>query len=348
MSELLNRDGIWYIRWTDATRRRRWRSTKIRTSVDPTGKIAAQVQRDFDTRQAKQIAGIEDSAPPIHDCLVRVIGLKRQASPKWQGESQTRLKRWAAWFSGRGIDNFGQVTPEILEDYIEERRQAVGPKTVKTEIDLLRSAARMANRTLQKPIPVDTWPQVVKVTAERPERIGAYSREEVDRILADLEHPRRNHWYVPVLLLSYLGCRWGELLALTVGDVRLDGQLPAVRFESRKTARNVREQHRWVDVHRRIRPILGKLVTDRKPGEKLLIDPPNIHDARNVLSRCCERLGIQYRRVHGFRHTWITEMLRSGVPMAVVMYMAGHRNLATTQKYTHVTDIDRGWVDRSL
>ena len=39
---------------------------------------------------------------------------------------------------------------------------------------------------------------------------------------------------------------------------------------------------------------------------------------------------------HTTRHTWISQMLHSGVPLKVVSVMAGHRNLTTTQKCAHL------------
>ncbi len=41
---------------------------------------------------------------------------------------------------------------------------------------------------------------------------------------------------------------------------------------------------------------------------------------------------------HDLRHTFITDLIESGTPLPVVMKLAGHRDIKTTQRYYHLTD----------
>ena len=43
---------------------------------------------------------------------------------------------------------------------------------------------------------------------------------------------------------------------------------------------------------------------------------------------------------HVLRHTCATEMLRRGVNLRVIQEALGHKNIATTQIYTHVVNDD--------
>jgi hypothetical protein len=47
--------------------------------------------------------------------------------------------------------------------------------------------------------------------------------------------------------------------------------------------------------------------------------------------------------VHCLRHGFVTLMLAMGVPVAHVMRLVGHENMATTQKYLHLAGLDAGW-----
>jgi len=347
MSSLIKRGAVWYITWyVDGNQR--WKSTRIKVSDDPGGKSAKQVQRDHDSRAAKQIAGLEDERLTIQDALARQIASIRQASVRYQGDCKARASRLVKWFERRGIVLLEQILPKHIDKLIEERKRAgLAGKTIKYDLDQLKAAIKIANRTRTiKPIAVGAWPTVARTTAMRPERVGAYSLDEVTRIIEYLgKRQQRKHWQIPIKLLAYIGCRWGELEALRVGDVDLRGQSPMVRIESHKTARSRKEQHRYVEVHPAILQDLAALVSGRGT-EDLLINVPDRHNACNVLTRACKALKIRYRRLHGLRHCWISTMLSAGVPLAVVMTMAGHRNLSTTQGYLHLDPKQTGWISR--
>jgi integrase len=65
---------------------------------------------------------------------------------------------------------------------------------------------------------------------------------------------------------------------------------------------------------------------------------------RDYLHRVCHCLGLSTRIVpHQFRHTYATEMLRSGVSFPVLMKLLGHVNPEMTMRYVNValTDLER-------
>jgi site-specific recombinase XerC len=65
---------------------------------------------------------------------------------------------------------------------------------------------------------------------------------------------------------------------------------------------------------------------------------------RDYLHRVCHSLGLPTRIApHQFRHTYATEMLRSGVSFPVLMKLLGHVNPDMTMRYVDValTDLER-------
>ena len=82
---------------------------------------------------------------------------------------------------------------------------------------------------------------------------------------------------------------------------------------------------------------------DPLPAEGRLLARPSgkealVHQLRDYLHLVCHSLGLSTRIVpHQFRHTYATEMLRSGVDFAAVMKLLGHTSPEMTMLYVEVT-----------
>ena len=55
-----------------------------------------------------------------------------------------------------------------------------------------------------------------------------------------------------------------------------------------------------------------------------------------LATEACERAGIGRVTWHKLRHTTATELMRQGVPLAVVSEVLGHTSVEMTKRYTHV------------
>ncbi|MGH9606775.1 MAG: tyrosine-type recombinase/integrase [Terracidiphilus sp.] len=85
-------------------------------------------------------------------------------------------------------------------------------------------------------------------------------------------------------------------------------------------------------------PAHGRLLA--RPGSKIAI----LVQLRDYLHQVCHSLGLSTGIVpHQFRHTYATEMLRSGVSFPVLMKLLGHVNPEMTMRYVDVvlTDLQR-------
>lgn len=63
-----------------------------------------------------------------------------------------------------------------------------------------------------------------------------------------------------------------------------------------------------------------------------LYDPTNVYVA---YSRLLKKAGIAHRKFHALRHTYASELIRSGVPVPEVQRLMGHSDIATTMIYVH-------------
>lgn len=173
------------------------------------------------------------------------------------------------------------------------------------------------------------------------------------------------HWKPLVILLGGSGIRWGELAALTVGDVDLE-QL-AVRitkaekqdpdFPSRTIIGppKTKKARRTVTLPAEVVAVLEPLVTGRKKTERLFLPPkggPLRHRTfyRDIwLRKSLPGSGIvlPFPRLHDLRHSHVAWLIAQGVPLPVIQARLGHEKITTTiDTYGHLLpDLQRAAAD---
>lgn len=163
-------------------------------------------------------------------------------------------------------------------------------------------------------------------------------------VIADTRYAARNRM---AFMLSYMGgMRVGEIAALTVGDV-LDGQ-GCVREQIRLSAEITKGGHaRTAFVNDKLRKEVERYTASlsdkqRQPGRPLLVTQKGKPFTANVL---CQLMGGLYRQAgfdgassHSGRRWFITKLAHNGVSAKVIMTLAGHKHLSTTQRYIDVND----------
>lgn len=162
-------------------------------------------------------------------------------------------------------------------------------------------------------------------------------------VVAQGRHAARNRMAV---MLSYLaGLRVGEIAALTWGDV-LDGN-GAVREQVRLSAEMTKGGHaRVAFVNDRLRKELERYRSvvgeGAKPERPLLLTQKRSAFSANTL---CQLMGQLYAQAgldgatsHSGRRWFITRLAHSGISPKVIMTLAGHKHLTTTQRYIEVND----------
>ncbi len=162
-------------------------------------------------------------------------------------------------------------------------------------------------------------------------------------VVAQMKHAGRNRL---ALMLSHLaGLRVGEIAALTVRDV-IESDCK-VREQLRLSAEITKGGHARVvflneKLRREIERYAGKHLGDWAADAPLLMTQKRAAFSANTL---CQLMGQLYRRAgldgatsHSGRRWFITRLAHSGVSPKVIMMLAGHRNLTTTQRYIDVRD----------
>ncbi len=169
---------------------------------------------------------------------------------------------------------------------------------------------------------------------------------EFKRLLAVVAQSKYGGRNRLALMLSHLaGLRVGEIAALVVRDViDADGK---VREQLRLSAEITKGGHARVvflneKLRREIERYAGDQLCDRSTSDPLLLTQKCAAFSANTL---CQLLGQLYRSAgldgatsHSGRRWFITRLAHSGVSPKVIMTLAGHKNLTTTQRYIDVRD----------
>lgn len=132
------------------------------------------------------------------------------------------------------------------------------------------------------------------------------------------------------------GLRVGEVLALKVKDIDLDGGTLVVQHGKGDKRRVVGMDAgtaallaRWIDLRSR-RGINGRapVFCTLDGGE---IDQSYI---RHLLPRLARKAGIDKRiHCHGFRHLFAVELEREGAPLSTIRDLLGHSSASVTDRY---------------
>lgn len=169
---------------------------------------------------------------------------------------------------------------------------------------------------------------------ERPRPVSDYkppdlSREDVERVLAELPtrrtHPKRYAARERYTVQWAQGMRDGEVASLRWSDVDLDGGTITIRQSADKA-----RVGRVLALSAPARAVLAELAREPRLPSGLVFGRA---DLRVALDAACARAGVERITTHGFRHARLTELAGATHDTAAIQYLAGHRSLATTDRY---------------
>lgn len=168
-----------------------------------------------------------------------------------------------------------------------------------------------------------------------------------DQICQFLKYARRlNHpWYPIWALALYTGMRSGELYALSWDHIDFENQSIHVhRNWTNKTGYGDTKARYWRTVPIDSGEVLA-LIKELKlrakdpyvlPKFKSWTDGRQAEILREFLANC----GLPSIRFHALRACFATQLLRDGVAPAVVMKIAGWRDLKTMQRYVRLSGVE--------
>jgi integrase len=182
-----------------------------------------------------------------------------------------------------------------------------------------------------------------------PKRLPRSLTAQQDQLL-DQEFLRRNDLGGNAfLLIRHTGMRIGECADLSYDCLRSTGPdqwAVHVPLGKLQTERMIPVDRFVCELVRRLRFFRS---LDPSPADGLLLARPAtkhalVRQLRDYLHQVCHSLGLSTRLVpHQLRHTYATQMIRSGVSFPALMTLLGHASADMTMRYVNValTDLRR-------
>lgn len=268
----------------------------------------------------------------FRDWLDRERGLSPVSVRCYSKQSKAFLARVGGAGAVSGLDA-GKVTAFMVA-------WAAGRNTwsAKAMVTSLRAFLRFAHATGRTAVPL-----AGAVPAVASWRMSALPRglkaTEIERLLAgcDRDTAAGLRDYAVLSLLARLGLRGAEAAGLQLGDI--DWRAGEITVTG-KGARSERlplpapagqALVAWLTGGRPQCESRSVFVTLRRPYRPLT--PESV---RAVMGRACQRVGLERRGTHRFRHALATEMLRAGASLPEVGQVLRHRSQLSTSLYAKV------------
>lgn len=273
-----------------------------------------------------------------------------------------------------------QETPiqKLPEEAIIWFATALKEKAPTTESLYLTVAANFYEYLIAEGLSNPNLPRVrmlIHRRARKPgQRLPQFPRDAMDKILEYAlllsNQPTDNHAErlrnlrdrAFLITLADTGLRVHEACALRRGDIEWfeakaiiigkGDRQAVVRFSSRA----INALRDYLDARSDMDSASGRPLTslplfarhDRGAGKK--VKPITTTTGRNIVAQrvleCLGKTAVGTITPHSFRHYFVTRVLQgSGGNIKLAQELARHRNIAVTQRYTHITDdeLDRGY-----
>jgi site-specific recombinase XerD len=255
------------------------------------------------------------------------------------------LGSFSGWLAGKPLKP-GDLTEDIVREYRLYLSRYVNPikgPLAKSTQNYFLIALRAFLRFLAKKNVKTLAPDQIELGKNRDRQIKFLSREHLDQMLVqpDTSKPDGLRDRAILELLFSTGLRVSELTKLDRDKVNLQTREFGIIGKGGRA--------RVVFISTVAAESLSRYLTTREDSWPPLFIRYSGKQAGNMrlTPRSVERLVTKYVKLarlpvnatpHTLRHTFATDLLSNGADLRSVQEMLGHKNVATTQIYTHVTN----------
>jgi site-specific recombinase XerD len=250
----------------------------------------------------------------------------------------------------RSVDEFGKESlrayKQALHEYRTKDGRELGVRTKNHHLTVLRAFFRYLIQDEE----LDLYPpDRIRRFKEEQRKVKVLYSDDVERLLSAPDTlTKEGKRDKAILELFYsTGLRLTELRMLNRKDVNFDTREMSVRgkrnklrvvFLSDAAVDALKEyfEARLDHLHPLFIRNMQKAVNELPPGDAFRLSRISIY---NIVKKYALAAGIMTNpSPHTLRHSFATDLLRSGADLRSVQELLGHKDLSTTQIYTHVTN----------
>lgn len=300
--------------------------------------------------------------PQLIEEFFEYMGVEKNSSKLTIRDYRHYLEVFTKWYSANHPD---KTIEDLNLDIIRKYRVFLSHKTDQTGQEIKRVtqnyyviALRSFLRYLIKNDIKTLEPSKIDLPKTESRSLKFLEREQVDRLVTMPDTSKIDGMRDRAILelLFSTGLRVSELVSLNHNQINLDrkefgiigkGRRSRIVFISDRAAD-------WIGTYLKARQDTYKPLFIRYSGSELDVDEG---EKMRLTARSVERMVKKYVKlarlpvdatVHTLRHSFATDLLTNGADLRSVQEMLGHKNIATTQIYTHITNKQLREVHKSF
>ncbi len=286
------------------------------------------------------------------DRFLIYLRVERNYSPRTIVNYSIDIQDFLDFLSENGLSLNGLLpSPVVVRSYLSSlRRRQVSPRTISRRLAGLRGFYRFLILKGQ----VEDNPFAMYPNPKQKRMLPQFlTEEQIDRLLglrySDDFQGKRDKAIIETLYST--GARVSELVGISMGDMDLQEGIVRLFGKGRKERIAVLGKY----AQSAIGEYLGFREKIVQPGEEALFINKfgkrlSARSVENIVRIRLIQAGL-YKSglsVHSLRHSFATHLLNRGADLRTVQEMLGHKNISTTQIYTHlVVDKLREVYDRA-
>jgi len=262
------------------------------------------------------------------------------------------LEVFVKWYSstlpGKTIADLDLVIVRRYRVYLANRVDEKGKTLKKVNQNYYVIALRSFLRFLIKNDYKTLEPSKIELPKTESRSLKFLDREQIDRLVTmpdtSKEEGVRDRTILELLFST--GLRVSELVKLNHEQINIErrefgvigkgGRARVVFISDRAADWIARYVQKRTDVFKPLFIRYSGAINDEDNGERMRLTVRSVERIVKKYTRMA-RLPVD-ATVHTLRHSFATDLLTNGADLRSVQEMLGHKNIATTQIYTHVTN----------